>query len=160
MPRPRVAGLAAAWAAAGQNANFMRDLLETRLQIELWCNYELFFVCATRLGNLPLGTIRKHIKQPRENQPVLPALPSPSIKHSFWLPVTELNCFSLIYNIINEERQALETVKQPQQPYSCNDHMLAHSCLSQLIWYKINWHSDFSFNIPAVSCKTTIRATL
>lgn len=38
----RVAGLVAPWAEAWWNSNFIRDLLETRLQIELWCNYELF----------------------------------------------------------------------------------------------------------------------
>lgn len=37
----RVSGLVALRAEARWNTNFMGDLLETRLQIELWCNYEL-----------------------------------------------------------------------------------------------------------------------
>lgn len=51
-----------------------------------------FCVCY-RTGQLATGHNPLCIKQPQENLTVLPALPSPSIKHSFWLPVTRIKLF-------------------------------------------------------------------
>lgn len=48
-----------------------------------------FCVCY-RTGQLATGHNPLCIKQLQENLTVLPALPSPSIKHSFWLPVTRI----------------------------------------------------------------------
>lgn len=84
-----------------------------------------FCVCY-KTGQLATGHKPLCIKQPRENLPVLPALPLPQLNPPSNCQLHKLNCFSLIYNIISEERQA-ETIKHPllsaalllQWPYAC-----------------------------------------
>lgn len=84
-----------------------------------------FCVCY-RTGQLATGHNPLCIKQPQENLTVLPALPLPQLNTPSDCQLHELNCFSLIYNIISEERQA-ETIKHPQLsaalflqwPYAC-----------------------------------------
>lgn len=92
----------------------------------LGLNYEVIMNCFLVLQGWAACHRAKplHIEQPREELPVLPALPlqlNPPDR-----PLHKLNCFSLIYNIRSEERQA-ETIKHPllsaalllQWPYAC-----------------------------------------
>lgn len=128
---PVLSGMSVPCIAAEWNTNFMRDLLETRLQIELWCNYELFLCVLQDWAACHWAKSTSY--QTTTGGPDCSANPPFSqLTIPFDCQFHKLNSFSLIYDIISGKGR-VGTIKHPslsddlflQWPY-----MLAYSWLS------------------------------